>query len=379
MRIPFSVSLAFHCFLIFTFVSRIIPLIGLVSIFAIILIVSNFDSFKKLEKNEIGFLILFTIIVFIMTSINTFFSLVTFFHFFISMLSLATAVVLTRSVNVYYLSSKWSLIAFQFIVVLYVLFKGLDNYPAVVPLENMVNESSANGITSYTILLQVNYAFVSYFVFKKLTFKTALITLFIALVSYGRGSILSALLILLLLTFSYIIKLKGKTIVIYFLMTFILISFITQLYWNEILFFIEANTKLSAGIVDKQRSQILNEYIEKMDLWGFFFGVDYQGTSVLNEFNSNPHNSFVRAHHIFGLPYLLIIIFSPFYLIFNKDRIFKDSIFFAILILILFFRVFSEPIVFPTLFDFYFFSIILILGKNHLPKLKSEGTVYGLN
>lgn len=73
-----------------------------------------------------------------------------------------------------------------------------------------------------------------------------------------------------------------------------------------------------------------------MDLKGFLFGVDYFGTSILYEFNSNPHNSFLRAHHIFGFPYLFVIVISPFYFVFNKNRPVKEAFFYFLSIIYLF-------------------------------------------
>lgn len=170
MRASFPISFFFHSILIFAFVSRLLPLILVVFCIGIYIVLTNIDSFKMLERDEVGFLAIFVISITCMTFVNAFASAITLFHFSISILTLVSAVVLTRSPRIFYLSSKWSLIIFQVIVISYVAFVGLDNYPIVVPLENMIKDSSANGITSYTVLLQLNYTIISYLLYRKLTF-----------------------------------------------------------------------------------------------------------------------------------------------------------------------------------------------------------------
>ena len=78
--------------------------------------------------------------------------------------------------------------------------------------------------------------------------------------------------------------------------------------------------------------------------------------TMIAEFNNNPHMSYIRAHHIFGLYYIMLIALVPFVLfsrvVRNHDGV-GLIVFIAILALLL--RCASEPLLFPTLFDTFFF------------------------
>ena len=103
---------------------------------------------------------------------------------------------------------------------------------------------------------------------------------------------------------------------------------------------------------------MLNAYLHKIDYFESFTGVDYSNTIIEVFYNNNPHNSFIRAHSIFGLPYLGLIFFIP-GLIFIFYKKIKYRFYVSGVLLILFFRTYAEPIMFPSLLDFYYFSILL--------------------
>ncbi|MDR6786140.1 hypothetical protein ABIE26_004859 [Pedobacter africanus] len=361
MNNSLKVSTCFHALVILAFATGSIPLYLLLGVTTVYVLIVNYNSFLHLNKSEFPAIIVYFVSIVAMTCVNFIEEPVVAYHLFIGIIVMLTAIIFTRDPVVYYYSSKITLIAFHIVVLSYVAFKGLDGFPAIVPFDNIVEGSSANGITSYAVLLQVNFSVISFLLFRRVSLFTSMTTLIIALLGYGRGSIIASFLILMLnlITF-YALKSKLKSI-LYFGFTAILFFLMVGIYFDEILLFLEANTKLSAGIVDVSRSKIIKEYIEGIDLITLFKGVDYTNTSVLSEFNGNPHNSFIRAHHIFGLPYLLFVVLFPFYCIFQKEKVI-EIFYYGSAVVILFFRIFSEPIILPTIFDFYFFAMFLMIA-----------------
>jgi hypothetical protein len=96
-------------------------------------------------------------------------------------------------------------------------------------------------------------------------------------------------------------------------------------------------------------------------------GANYDETIIDRELNGNPHNSFIRAHHNYGLLYVIFILSTIFLCIFTNQS-FKKIILYGSIMLVLVFRIWTEPILFPTILDFYFFSIFFTI-YNYEPKL----------
>jgi hypothetical protein len=133
-------------------------------------------------------------------------------------------------------------------------------------------------------------------------------------------------------------------------------------YDEEIWEFVERNTKLGHGIQDFHRELMIDEYINKIEGWELITGADYQGTRIASDYRGNPHNSYIRAHHIFGLPYLLMILGFPF-IVLNRKQHGAVKAFFFIFLLIAHFRAFTEPVLFPTFFDLFYFACCFAISK----------------
>tara|TARA_B110001450_G_scaffold164880_1_gene153753 strand:+ start:483 stop:908 length:426 start_codon:yes stop_codon:yes gene_type:complete len=123
-------------------------------------------------------------------------------------------------------------------------------------------------------------------------------------------------------------------------------------FWNELIML----TKLSVGLVDENRLEILSIYLENLDAFGAIFGGSYSGTLIASEYSGNPHISFIRTHYLFGLLPMLAYIVSPVLIIFLvRDR--KAKFVLLGFITLVWLRVLSEPILFPTVLDFFYFLI----------------------
>ena len=228
-------------------------------------------------------------------------------------------------------------------------------------LEYMLGDGiSANGVTSFAGMLCFMYMIMGFRLFRETYFLPCIINLYISYEGYGRGSIIFALMLIIINFIFFLLKLK--TYKRFFVLLFSIISiasFIPYIYEAYL------NTKFFTTGLDSPRIEMLRQYINNMDLYGLFFGVSYEGTMIA-EFNNNPHMSYIRAHHIFGLYYIMLIALVPFVLfsrvVRNHDGV-GLIVFIAILALLL--RCASEPLLFPTLFDtFFFLALYVCCDKN---------------
>ena len=153
------------------------------------------------------------------------------------------------------------------------------------------------------------------------------------------------------------------------LMGFLFLASVVYVKYSETLTqYVLENTKVGNGLVDTNRLGIINAYLEKIDAITVWTGASYVGTTIADEYNGNPHNSFIRAHFVFGLPYLLLVLVLPAYLLHSKQPR-SVKVYSACMWVVLLFRAFSEPIIFPTLLDFYYFALCFALRSVEIPNL----------
>lgn len=351
--------------LIFAFAGRITPIMGAYLALAIVVVAANVRVFGTASQPERNAAIVLVVALTIMLPISVIRSETAVLHYVVVLLSLGAGFVLTRNIEVYLVASRLTLVASQITVFAYLAKRGVANFP----LQDMIPDSSANGVTSYMVLLQANYCIVNHVVTKKSSLVTAILTLAICIVGFGRGSILSAAAIVAL-GMASMVWLGGRRRALLVVAVLLLSSMgITIWFGEEISNFITANTKIGSGLFDVHRVGMLTEYLEKMDPLSVWTGGSYAGTSIVSEYNSNPHNSFIRAHYIFGLPYLALMFLLPVYLTHSAHRP-SVKIYAAGMWLIVLFRAFTEPVLFPTLFDFFFFASCFVLSRDPATSLR---------
>lgn len=245
---------------------------------------------------------------------------------------------------------------------------------AELPLDHMFEAGGSNGITSVLILLQAVYAGLSYNVHRKAVAFSSFVTLYICVAGYSRGSILAGTAICFLVMAVYLHNFKSLKwrLSAYFLTTpFIL--YLSSEYFDDLLNFTQSNTKFMLGFVDMHRELIIKEYIGKIDWLTFFIGADFSNTSIQDLYNNNPHSSLIRAHHLFGLPYLVAIFFAAFSAIFSSISSRKKIdglVIHMAFILIILVRSISEPILFPTPMDFFVFLLIFVGNSSQSKALR---------
>lgn len=278
--------------------------------------------------------------------------------------AIALALVLAANREAYWRASRMVLLVSQGLILGYLAVRGLDDFP----LEEMIPGASSNGVTSYLILLQCNYSLARFVSSQRVSLFTTIITVGICIVGWGRGSMVASL-GLFALNAVFLFRqwrVLGRWWPIPTMVTF---GLLIVLQWDAVFAYLEANTKLGAGLYDAGRSGILEAYLNKLDGWTLMWGADYSGTRVEEDYRGNPHNSFIRAHHLYGLLYLLSI-FLPIVWALSRKMITALRVYGFVIISILLLRAFTEPILFPTLLDMFFFAMCLTLGRaSHVSKV----------
>jgi hypothetical protein len=276
-------------------------------------------------------------------------------YILVEFITVALAFVLVSNKESYWRASKIVLLVTQALVLVYLVRVGLDDFP----LEDMIPGASSNGITSYLILLQCNYSLARFAANQRVSLFTSAVTVVICIVGFGRGSLVASLGLFALNIF-YLPRQWGLLGRWWPALTIIVVFFLLLPNMDSVISYLDANTKLGAGFVDDSRTSILNAYFAKLDSWSIIWGADYSGTGIDEEYRGNPHNSFIRAHHMFGLLYLLIVIIFVIKSLIVKIDFALRAYAFSVLIIFLF-RAFTEPIILPTLLDVYLFAMCLIL------------------
>ena len=260
--------------------------------------------------------------------------------------------------------------AFQYQNIFFISAGLIYHYDDIDPIGSIIPWVSRNGITSVLIVCQIAFTFVTYLHTKKFPLLSMFLVVVISFYGSGRGSIIVSVLLLLFGAILNVFHSKSYKLKI-FTLIFIsgLIFFLNSNSENIIMLEnIEEglnNTNFNQGYTDEARIGMMDEYLSKLDFYNFFMGASYKDTSIERLFASNPHNSFIRLHSyygIFGITVLLMVISSI--LIANKDKSVKFTL--IILLVLLLFRSYTEPILFPSALDLFFlFMIALYFRKNY--------------
>lgn len=235
------------------------------------------------------------------------------------------------------------------------------------PMGEIFPGSSTNGLPSYLIVLQGALSLSVFLGKNRLPIMSSLATLIVALFGLGRGSIIVAFLILVFSVFvNFLVGRKGpafyKRVILLCIMLSACLMIVEFFYIKVVLRELIVNSKFGAGILDKYRGYMVADYLGKLDFWSFLFGTDYSGTSIASDYGGNPHNSYIRLHSFYGLWGLLLALLSPMFVLAAHKNLTHKLVVFCMLIFVLI-RAISEPILFPTLLDFFYFLCFFIFFK----------------
>lgn len=277
-------------------------------------------------------------------------------HFYVLVLSLLLSYILSRDAKILFWSSRITIVFIQMYILGYVM-----TYVGDSPMENIIPGASYNGISSYIIILQCSYSIISWVYNKSFAWVTSAVTMYLCFISIGRGAVVSGLMLVFFTFVFWFLSLsnKKKTFI-----TFLLLLGGGSVIWmgikNGLILSLFKKTKLVAGFVSGERLWMWQDYWRELSTVEFFFGRNFKGLVIGEFFNGNPHSSFVRGHSKFGFLYTLLVIIGPFICMFLKRK--RISMSYGVsLVLIMFFRALTEPILFPTILDIYFYSALFFL------------------
>jgi hypothetical protein len=236
------------------------------------------------------------------------------------------------------------------------------------PLGSILPWASTNGIPSYLIVVQIAYS-IAYFLEKnKLPLFSSVVTLCIAVVGLGRGSMIIGFLILNLTLFYnlFVCKSLQHKILNGWILCFIVFLLLTTQskngsIGNELILFMDGS-KFASGFVDEHRLIMLRDYFGKIDGVTLFFGSGYEGTSINDYYGGNPHNSFIRLHSFYGSTALFGVV-VPLILVLASNKALIQKIIILSLIALALLRATSEPIFFPSTLDFFYFLYFVLFFR----------------
>lgn len=243
-------------------------------------------------------------------------------------------------------------------IVLFVYFDHSEPFGEVIP------GSSTNGIPSYLIVLQAVLSLSTFIARGRLPLVSPTFTLIVAFFGLGRGSlIVSALILFVSIVWNFLFgKVSTLQRFLVFMLVLVCLIYISVNFELFLDGFVN-KTKLSEGLDDPYRMEILYQYVDRIDSWSLIAGADYAGTVVASQYDGNPHIAFIRTHAYFGIVGLLVVVLSP-VLIMASDKSWRNKILFLVFIGLIFMRALSEPILFPTLLDFFYFCLFFMFFKH---------------
>lgn len=291
------------------------------------------------------------------------------FYLFATAVSFATAYVISRfSATAIYRASTiiyWVLaVLVALVLVIY--------WDSPAPFGEVIEGSSTNAIPAYMIIVQLLLCVTTFVVTGRAPVLTPVITFLIAFFGSGRGSLVVASLLVIGSLIINLFPRHGSFFyrVVLFTMSLVAMALLV-IYADEIYDYVSRLTKLSVGIADQNRMEILTAYLSTITPYTFFFGSEYQGTIIDIQYEGNPHISFIRTHSFFGIFVMLMALFSPLVVLFSRARwALKLPVFFFVSLAVV--RAGSEPILFPTLLDVFYFLMILVFFR---ARAFSEGRV----
>lgn len=251
--------------------------------------------------------------------------------------------------------------------VLGIFFALILHWGSPEPMGEVVPGSSTNGLPSYLIVLQVALAISVILEKGRLPLWSAFATFLVALLGLGRGSIVISAMLLAFSVFSNIFLVSWawkRAWVRLGLIALLILLFGTGIYfWQTGTIETQLKgTKWAWGVLDPPRAKMLGDYVRKLNWQSILVGADYGGTSIETIYLNNPHNSYIRLHSCYGLIGILLVTLSPFSILMsNRRAVVKNSVF--ILVLLVLVRAATEPILFPTALDFFYFLYFTMFWK----------------
>lgn len=364
---------AFMLFLAYGYLYYNFVLMGIGAGIALLIAISGHRHLLKEELSRERLIILILLLVLTLTlpfALSK--ALASVYHYTIAVTAMMAAYVVSRNPESACSALGFTLFISQGIVVLFLLTTPVQYFP----LDEMIPQASSNGITSYLCILQAVYVSVLFQIKRKTAILSSAVTLYICIEGYGRGSIVAAILICAATLMIYSLFMRGKhnNLVIFGIVCGLIGYAIFQKIdiINLVTTYLMSETKLGHGFTDVHREAILTDYLGKMNFLTVFIGADFNQTVIVNVYNGNPHSSIIRAHHLFGLFYLLALV-AVIVIGIRTGKGWRGRLVASAMTIVIIFRSFSEPLLFPTALDFFVFLFLFLQGAENQSLSQTTG------
>lgn len=347
-------------FILLVFISPVIrlaagfiPFIVVLGVIASFVVVQLFRNYYK--GHTTFFLMLLLVLMSVSTALNAHGNLEALFYAVTSLVSLLFAYWLAKQDKEKVVTLSLFVLTFFY---LFFIYSGTKHGFQPNDINNYFIESSRNAVSTVALLFQILYSATYYRARNKLPKITPIITLLIAIFSYGRSGIaLSALLVMI--SFASVFWHSKALYKLFFLFLVLALSVLLLQYIEAIKYVIFTETNFSSGL-DTPRTQMIREYIARLDLSSIILGKDLSTIAIINQYNNNPHNSVIYGHSQYGVFYIVLLLGLSLIII-RRTLFRKGGIIYAALIFIFFIRILSDKISLPGVFDYIFYYIFYVI------------------
>jgi hypothetical protein len=140
----------------------------------------------------------------------------------------------------------------------------------------------------------------------------------------------------------------------------LILPFIAWLFLGDAFSYLTARTRLIHGFQDDVRSEMIQEYVRGLGPVSFLIGKAFDPSGIIASYGNNPHNSIIRAHHMFGIFPIAVLttafIISAVRLLISPSRVSAYAFLLGGLILL---RSFYDSVTFWFELDFAVITLIL--------------------
>ena len=222
---------------------------------------------------------------------------------------------------------------------------------------------SENYISVIMICNTILIAGIEYKQYCNLSVWPAVCCLFLSVLSWGRAGILCSCLLLLLVLFSYWVKMsfKKKIVLLVFFLVVLLCIIIRS--YDLIVDFVENAEVLSKfqerGLESPSRGILIDEYFSHINWKTFLLGYKFDNNPWFIHYGLNPHNSYIRLHYQIGIVAICFFIYALLILF----RLLKRNLLLFAMVSVLLLRAFTDVYLFFGMYDFLFFFLLLFASK----------------
>lgn len=229
-------------------------------------------------------------------------------------------------------------------------------------IDGFFPNSSRNGVSAIAIFLQILYTTLFFVTRGSLPLATSLFTFAISVLCHGRAGLIVAG---ALLVVSLAHRVLRKPLLLLFLAAAAVVLVVALLAIpNSLVESALAGTNFYRRGFESLRSDMIRDYLAQIEPLSFFTGVNLSSIALIEGYNLNPHNSFLRGHSFFGIAYLVFIVILALSLV--KGLLQRQFIIVFLLSLIIV-RAFLDIVAFFDLLDFVPLLLMYMIAANVKP------------